>query len=87
MVCNAKDSPSLRLPSADHVTCHQQWRILNDIGFDLLVKDHKYIDSSPCLGSRHYGYWLPYMYCIILEGANIPTNKVEQPGRVALTHL
>ena len=55
--------------------------------FALFIKDHKYIDANPYLESRNHGYWLPYMYFIILEGANIPTNKFVRPATVALTHL
>ena len=43
--------------------------------FDLLLKDSKSKDSNACLGIINSSFWLSYIYFIILEGTNIPTNK------------
>ena len=40
--------------------------------------------SSTCLGSRNRGYWLAYMYFIILQGESVSTNKIGCSDSVAL---
>ena len=66
----------LRQPSADHVT---NGRHLNNVFIESLVKDSKYKDNPAYFGKRSHGYWLSYMYRIILKGGRVPTNKFGLP--------
>ena len=87
-----QSSPIFQLTSVAHVTYHTT--MANDLTRLVLlphawhltspIKNRKYIDSSSCLGSRNRGYWLSYMYSIILVGESVSTNKIGRPDNVAL---
>ena len=50
-----------------------------------LIQNYKYIDWSPFLGSSNCGYWLTYMYFIVLGGESVSTNKIGHSDGVALS--
>ena len=59
-------------------------RWLNEICFNSYYKSHIYIYSSPCLVSRNRGYWLSYMYFIVLGGESVSTNTIGHYDGVPL---
>ena len=53
------------------------------MGWISCYKNDKYKDSSTCFRINTW-YWLSYMYFIVLEVANIPTNKFGRHSTGAL---
>ena len=46
---------------------------------NLLLKDHKYKNTSAWFGGINNHYCLSNMYSIILKVESVPTNKFRQP--------
>ena len=51
---------------------------------EFLVKRY-YKDPGTSIGSINHGYWLSYVYFIILWGASIPTNTFGDPSTGVLS--